>query len=226
MILELKNVRRSFSQAGKTLDVLRGLSFGADRGEFISIMGPSGSGKSTLLQIMGGIDRPSGGSVQIEGKAIETLSDNALSAFRRTKLGYVFQFFNLMPTLTAIDNVSLPLLLDGQSRSKVTARSRELLGFMGLAHREHHYPSQLSGGEMQRVAIARALIADPLVILADEPTGNLDSKTGAGVLELLSQIVRDRKQLLVMVTHDEKAARYGNRLIRINDGQVESDQRL
>ncbi|MEK7690360.1 MAG: ABC transporter ATP-binding protein, partial [Bdellovibrionota bacterium] len=156
--------------------------------------------------ISGGLDRPTSGSVQLDGQAIETYSDDELSAFRRRHLGFIFQFFNLLPTLSALENVALPLLLDGQPLTKIAPKAKELLDMMGLANRFDHRPDQLSGGEMQRVAIARALVTDPLLILADEPTGNLDSKTGKAVLELLARLVRERNQTILMVTHDPRAA--------------------
>jgi putative ABC transport system ATP-binding protein len=189
-------------------------------------MGPSGSGKSTLLHLIGGLDRPTTGSIEIDGEPIQSFTDNELSAFRRRRLGFIFQFFNLLPTLTAIENVALPLLLDGKSMSSISGKASELLTLMGLGHRMHHRPDQLSGGEMQRVAICRALVTDPLLILADEPTGNLDTKTGTIVLELLAKIAKERGNSIVMVTHDPRAAGYGTRLIRLKDGLIESDAQV
>lgn len=223
MLLEAKNVRKTFSRGEQTVEALRGLTLRIDRAQFISIMGPSGSGKSTLLHLLGGLDRPTSGSVRFEGTGIETLSDSQLAAFRRRRLGFIFQFFNLLPTLNALENVMLPCLLDGQPRGKTEPKAKELLQTVGLGKRMHHRPAQLSGGEMQRVAIARALVADPLLILADEPTGNLDSKTGAKVLELMHEIVRAKGHTIVMVTHDPNAASHGNRLIHLKDGVLESD---
>jgi putative ABC transport system ATP-binding protein len=227
MLLNVRDVTRRYSRDGNLgVDALRGASFSIDRGEFVSIIGPSGSGKSTLLHLIGGLDRPSTGSIEIDGQPIQSFNDNDLSAFRRRRLGFVFQFFNLLPTLSAIENVALPLLLDGKSMSSVSGRAKELLALMGLDSRMNHRPDQLSGGEMQRVAIARALVTDPLLILADEPTGNLDSKTGTVVLELLARIARERGNSIVMVTHDPRAASYGTRLIQLRDGRIESDQRV
>ena len=212
------------SEAIEPVHALRGVSLPIPRGQFASIMGPSGSGKSTLLHLIGGLDRPSAGSVEIDGQAIETFSDAELSAFRRRRLGFIFQFFNLLPTLTALENVALPLPARRPADARRSRpRALELLGQMGLGARAEHRPDQLSGGEMQRVAIARALVADPLLILADEPTGNLDSKTGDAVLELLAQLARDRGHTILMVTHDSRAASFGDRLIRLRDGVVESD---
>jgi putative ABC transport system ATP-binding protein len=223
MLLETRDVRKTYSRGLTQVSALKGVSLRLDRGQFASIMGPSGSGKSTLLHLVGGLDRPSGGSVILDGQPIETFSDDELSRFRRRKLGFIFQFFNLLPTLTALENVALPLLLDGKSMTEVAPKARELLGLMGIEQRGEHRPDQLSGGEMQRVAIARALVTDPLLILADEPTGNLDTKTGGTVLELLAKMVKERGQTILMVTHDPRAASYGNRLVTLRDGVIESD---
>src|SRR5262249_18641137 len=221
IIVEVKDLKKSYSHGEQETHALRGVSLQIRQGEFTSIMGPSGSGKSTLMHLIGGLDRASGGQIAIDGKAIEKFSDDELSAFRRRKLGFIFQAFNLLPTLTALENVALPMLLDGQSMASVHKKAAELLDFMGLGHRLTHRPDQLSGGQMQRVAIARALVTDPLLILADEPTGNLDSETGASMLTLLSRLVRERGQTVVMVTHDLKAASYGTRLVRVCDGRIE-----
>lgn len=223
IVLEATGLTKSYRQGEQPVDVLRNVSVSLKRGQFTSVMGPSGSGKSTLLHLLGGLDRPSAGSIRLDGQALEKFSDNELSAFRRRKLGFIFQFFNLLPTLSALENVALPLLLDGKSISKIAPQATALLEQMGLKHRIHHRPDQLSGGEMQRVAIARALITDPLLILADEPTGNLDSKTGKTVLELMAKMAREQGHTILMVTHDVKAASYGDRLITLRDGQVESD---
>ncbi len=223
MLLEARDVRKSYTRGHQQVDALRGVSLSVERGQLVSIMGPSGSGKSTLLHIIGGLDRPTGGSVQLDGQAIESYGDDEMSAFRRRRLGFIFQFFNLLPTLSALENVALPMLLDGKPISQVGPRARELLVMMGLEKRAEHRPDQLSGGEMQRVAIARALVTDPLLILADEPTGNLDTKTGTTVLELLKKMVRERGQTILMVTHDPRAASYGTRLVTLRDGLIESD---
>lgn len=222
-IVEVKELKKIYTHGTQETHALRGVSLNINQGEFTSIMGPSGSGKSTLLHLMGGLDRPTAGSILIDGKAIEAFSDDELSAFRRRKLGFIFQAFNLLPTLTAAENVALPLLIDGVPMAKAQKKVEELLDFMQLAHRMHHRPDQLSGGQMQRVAIARALVTDPLLILADEPTGNLDSETGTQVLALLSRLVREKGQTVVMVTHDTKAASFGTRLVRFRDGRIEAD---
>ena len=224
-LLETHDLRKTYRRGKLKLDVLRGIDVKIHAGEFVAVIGPSGSGKTTFMQLLGALDRPTSGSVQVDGQRLETWSDGQLSRFRRRKLGFIFQFFNLIPTQTAEENVALPLLLDGQSYAKVIPAARELLDRMGLAERAKHRPGELSGGEMQRVAIARALIANPLLVLADEPTGNLDSKTGTIVLELFRAIVKERGQTVVMVTHDARAADYSDRVIVMRDGLVECEQR-
>ncbi len=224
MLYQVKDLKKSYHRGDQTVHALRGVNLEIPSGQFVSIMGPSGSGKSTLLHLLGGLDRPTSGQVLIHDQGIESLSDHDLSLFRRRKLGFIFQFFNLLPTLSALENVALPQLLDGKSISEIEPRAKQLLEQIGMGHRLHHKPDQLSGGEMQRVAIARALISDPVVLLADEPTGNLDSKTGESVLELLAQMVKTTQKSIVMVTHDSKAASYGNRLIKLRDGNIESDE--
>ncbi len=222
MLLQVQQIEKSY-QNGE-IQILKGVSLEVKQGEFISIMGPSGSGKSTLLQIIGGLDTPTAGSILVGTQRLELLGDTDLSLFRRRKLGFIFQFFHLVPTLTALENVALPCLLDGQNLNAVEKKAKDLMEFLGVAHRLQHHPFELSGGEMQRVAIARALIADPLLLLADEPTGNLDSKTGENVLSLLQKLSQEKKQTIIMVTHDQKAAQYGTRIVRFRDGTIESDQ--
>jgi len=222
-LLRAEALKKSYSRGDQTVEALKGVDLSIAPGQFVSIMGPSGSGKSTLLHLMGGLDRPTSGKVILNGEAIERLNDRELSLFRRRKLGFIFQFFNLLPTLSALENVALPLLLDGKPMSEIEARAKELLSTMGMEKRIQHKPDQLSGGEMQRVAIARALMSDPLLILADEPTGNLDSKTGESVLTLLSDLVKTTGKTVVMVTHDPNAASFGDRQIRVRDGLIESD---
>lgn len=226
VLLQTLDLKKTYSRGEQNVDALRGVSLSLNSGEFVSIIGPSGSGKSTLLHLIGGLDHPSSGSISLRGQEIQKYSDAELSLFRRRSLGFIFQFFNLLPTLTALENVALPVLLDGKKLSEVAHKANDLLNWMGLKNRADHRPHQLSGGEMQRVAIARALITDPALILADEPTGNLDSKTGESVLELLGRMVRERGHTLMMVTHDSKAASHGTRLIRLRDGLVESDERV
>ncbi len=222
-VLEARDLRKAYARGDQKVEALRGVSLSLARGDFASVMGPSGSGKSTFMHLIGALDRPTSGEVLIHGESIASYSDDRLSAFRRRKLGFIFQFFNLLPTLSAIENVAFPLLLDGHPLAEVTPKARELLKMMNLEKRLDHRPDQLSGGEMQRVAIARALVSDPVLLLADEPTGNLDTKTGATVLELLATLARERGHTILMVTHDPKAAGYGNRAIRLRDGLIESD---
>jgi putative ABC transport system ATP-binding protein len=225
-LLEVRGLKKTYAQGKQAVDVLRGVDVTVEKGEFVAVVGPSGSGKTTLLQLVGGLDRPSAGNVTIGGESIETFSDARLSAFRRRKLGFVFQFFHLLPTLTAEENVCLPLLLDGESFSKVAPAASRLLDRVGLGHRKDHRPDQLSGGEMQRVAIARALVGDPVLVLADEPTGNLDSKNGKLILELFRDTVKERGQTVVMVTHDPRAAALADRVIGLRDGLVDQGEAL
>ncbi len=226
MLLKLQNVTKTYLSGEQPVEALKNISLEIGSGQFVSIMGPSGSGKSTLLHLMGGLDRPTSGRVIVNDQAIETLSDDEVSKFRRRNLGFIFQFFNLLPTLTALENVALPRLLENHKMKDITPRATELLKMMNLGNRLDHRPNQLSGGEMQRVAIARALLSKPLLILADEPTGNLDSKTGESILNLLSNMVRENGQTVVMVTHDLNAASYGTRLIKFRDGSIASDQMI
>jgi len=223
-LLETRGLKKTYPQGKQSVEVLRGIDVTVDKGEFVAVVGPSGSGKTTFMQLVGGLDRPSAGSVRLGGESIDTFSDAKLSAFRRKKLGFVFQFFHLLPTLSAEENVCLPLLLDGAPYAKVAPAAASLLERVGLGARKHHRPDQLSGGEMQRVAIARALIADPILILADEPTGNLDSKTGTLVLELFRDTVKERGQTVIMVTHDPRAAKLADRVIAMRDGVIERDE--
>ena len=186
-------------------------------------MGPSGSGKSTLLHLIGGLDRPTSGDVLVDQRLISQMADDQVTLFRRTKIGFVFQFFNLLPTLTALENVTLPLVLDGRAKAEADQKSEFLLAKVGLEQRKNHLPEELSGGEIQRIAIARALAFNPPILLADEPTGNLDSKTGESVLALLRQINRDDGCTVVIVTHSREAACHGDRKIFLRDGSVEKD---
>jgi putative ABC transport system ATP-binding protein len=196
-----------------------------DGGQFVAVVGPSGSGKSTLLHLLGALDSPDSGSVRFDGEEIATMSDNEQSDFRRHKVGFIFQFFNLLPTLSAWENVALPKLLDGQRLRSVRPDAVRLLQAVGLGNRIDHHPAQLSGGQMQRVAVARALMMDPPLILADEPTGNLDSATGAAIVELLQSLAHDRgiDRSVVMVTHDVEAASAADRIITLQDGALNSD---
>ncbi|MDO9041758.1 MAG: ABC transporter ATP-binding protein [Desulfocapsaceae bacterium] len=221
-MIELKNASKQYRQGGREIVALRDISLHIGKGEFLSIMGPSGSGKSTLLNLMGGLDQPTSGEVFINNRPLHNISDNELTLIRRRHVGYIFQFFNLLPLLTAAENVGLPLLLDGIPFSRIKPMAVALLEKVGLGQRIEHRPEQLSGGEMQRVAIARALITTPAVILADEPTGNLDSHTSEEIF-LLLKALNDQGQTIVIVTHDSKAAAYGTRIITLKDGALAED---
>jgi len=218
-MIELKNVHKVYPMGEVSVPALRGINLTIHPGEFVAIMGPSGSGKSTLMHLLGCLDLPSDGVVQLDGKDITKLDEDTLAQIRGKKVGFVFQTFNLIPTLTAQENVELPLFFQGVPREKRRARAAELLRKVGLDGRLHHRPAQLSGGERQRVAIARALANDPEVILADEPTGNLDSESGKAILELLAQLHREGKTI-ILVTHNPEAAAYAQRIVRIRDGRL------
>ncbi len=220
VVVEARGVRKSYVQGETRFTALDGVDLRVSRGEFVCLMGKSGSGKSTLLHLVGGLEKPDGGEILVEGQSISGFSDEHLSRFRRTRLGFVFQFFNLIPTLNALENVALPRLLEGEGMAQVETKARELLKRMDLGHRLEHKPNQLSGGEMQRVALARALVSDPALILADEPTGALDSKTSDTVLTLLRSLAVENGQAILMVTHDNKAASFGSRLVRMQDGRL------
>ncbi len=224
-MLELTGVVKEYRIGEQPVRALDGIDLRIEAGEFTSIIGPSGSGKSTLLHLLGALDSPDSGSITFDGNEIGALGDDAQSEFRRHRVGFVFQFFNLLPTLTAWENVAIPKLLDGKGLRKAKPRALELLDLVGLADRAEHRPAEMSGGQMQRVAVARALIMDPPLILADEPTGNLDSKTGAAILELFGRIA-DGGTGIVMVTHDMGAVRYCDRVITLRDGRIGSDERM
>jgi len=217
------DVRKAYRQGENEIVALAGVSIDIPRGAFAAIMGPSGSGKSTLLHLMGGLDRPSSGELLVDGRLVGQMADDEVTLFRRTNIGFVFQFFNLLPTLTALENVTLPLVLDGRSKHEADQRAALLLGKVGLEKRRHHLPEALSGGEIQRIAIARALAFNPPILLADEPTGNLDSKTGQDVLSLLRQINQEHGSTVVMATHSPEAAYCADRTIFLRDGRVERE---
>ena len=225
-MMQLQAVTKVYKQGLRTVNALSGVSLTIEAGEFVSIMGPSGSGKSTLMHLLGALDTPSTGKVYFQNRELQSLNDSDLSQLRRTQIGFVFQFFNLLPTLTAAENVALPLLLSGQRRSIALKPARAGLERVGLGERADHFPDELSGGEMQRVAIARALVIQPEAVLCDEPTGNLDSANSAAILELLRGLPEAGRRSVVMVTHDAQAAAYGDRIIHIKDGLVDSEERL
>ena len=219
-MISVRDVHKVFRQGEAEVRALAGVTLDIAAGEFVSIMGPSGSGKSTLLHLMGGLDLPTAGEIVIEGTPISRMSDDEITIFRRRKIGFVFQFFNLLPTYSAEENVALPLLLDRRRPRDVRDRVGAALDLVGLGHRRRHRPDELSGGEMQRVAIARALVIDPVLILADEPTGNLDTRTGEQILGLIRDANRARGCTVVLVTHDTRAAGFAARTITLEDGRV------
>jgi len=212
------NVSKSFPMGESSVDVLKDINLTIKKCEFVSLMGPSGSGKSTLLYLLGGLDKPTSGKIQINGKELSSMNDNDESIMRRRNMGFVFQFYNLVPNMSVAENIMLPVLLDGKKSKDYKKRLEEILSIVGLADRKHHKPSELSGGQQQRVAVARALMNDPNIILADEPTGNLDSKSGTEILQLLKEINQSSGKTIVMVTHSLEAAQYGNRIINLKDG--------
>ncbi|MBK7600221.1 MAG: ABC transporter ATP-binding protein [Acidobacteria bacterium] len=222
-MIQLENVTREYGD-GKLVHALDGVSLTIDRGERVAVMGPSGSGKSTLLNLICGLDEPTSGVIRIDGADIAGLDDDARTRLRREKIGMIFQTFNLLPTLSATENVALPLRLQGLSRRDAETRANSMLGKVGLAGRSSHRPDELSGGERQRVAIARALIFDPPILLADEPTGNLDSHTGEEILTLLDNLHREYNTTVLMVTHNEEAAAYCDRVLRLRDGRVVKEE--
>jgi putative ABC transport system ATP-binding protein len=218
-VLALRGVTKAYGEGDARVQVLHGLDLEVAAGEFVAIMGPSGSGKSTLLNILGCLDRPTGGAYLLDGEDVARLSDDRLSLIRNGRIGFIFQSYNLIAQLTVLENVKVPLLYRARGRGGEGRRPEDLLATVGLSHRLTHRPSQLSGGECQRVAIARALVNDPILILADEPTGNLDSKTGAEVLELLEGLHRQGRTI-VLITHDAAVARRAGRTVRLQDGRL------
>ena len=224
MILSARNIHRKYQQGSSALHILKGVDLDINEGDVLSLVGPSGAGKSTLLHILGGLDKPNEGDVLLDGKNVYTISDAERSRIRNLQVGFVFQFYHLLPEFTALENVALPALItSGTGKSQAaTLRARELLEKVGLKDRVTHRPQELSGGEQQRVAIARALINKPKIVFCDEPTGNLDSKSGEAIIELLLDLSKIQRQTLVIVTHDEKIAARSSRIIYIKDGKLES----
>ena len=222
-ILEATQLWKRYKLGEHPVNALAGVDFAVERGDFVAIMGPSGSGKSTLLHLLGGLDRPSDGEIALAGLRLSVLDDDRATLARRHNVGFVFQFYNLLPTLTAEENITLPLIIDGQNPAKFRERVDSLLKLVGLTDRRHHKPDQLSGGEQQRVAIARALVTQPAIVLADEPTGNLDSKTGTAIMELLRRSRDELRQTIIIVTHDPRAAAYADRVVVLRDGQIHHD---
>jgi putative ABC transport system ATP-binding protein len=219
-ILQASQLRKEYRMGEHRVHALSGVDFQVEKGEFIAIMGPSGSGKSTLLHLLGGLDSPTGGNIILVNQPLTKLSERKATLARRHNVGFVFQFFNLLPLLSAEENILLPVIIDGKDTRKYKDRLNNLLDLVGLADRRQHKPDQLSGGEQQRVAVARALITEPAILLADEPTGNLDSRTGTAIMELLRRSCNELKQTVIVVTHDAKAAAYADRVIFLRDGVV------
>jgi len=220
-VIRLAQVTKIYTVGDTEVRAVDRVSLDIPTGEFVALMGPSGCGKTTLLNLIGGIDRPTAGEVWLDGLRLDRLPENRLARLRRSAIGIVFQFFNLLPTLTAWENVAMPLLLDGLPMPEIAARVARRLDQVGLAHRAQHWPHELSGGEQQRAAVARATVADPRVILADEPTGNLDSATGGAVLELLANLHRRDRLTIVLATHNLEAARRARRIFHLRDGAIE-----
>ena len=220
-MIRLEQITKVYSLGGVDVRAVDGVTLGIAQGEFVALVGPSGCGKTTLLNLMAGIDRATSGEVWLDGERLDRLSDDRLTRLRRTRLGIVYQFFNLLPTLTAWENVAIPLLLDGLLSNEIEARVARQLERVGLTHRARHWPHELSGGEQQRLAIARAIVAEPRVVLADEPTGNLDSVVGGAVLELLQELNREGRQTIILATHSQEASRQAGRIVRLRDGKIE-----
>ena len=221
-ILEVKSLTKKYGKGEAEVVALDSVSFQVEKGEFVAIVGASGSGKSTLMHLLGGVDRPDGGSVLVDGHNLYDLNESELAIFRRRNIGIVYQFYNLIPTLTADENIQLPCLLDNRKVDK--KRLKEILDTIGLTERKNHLPSELSGGQQQRVSIGRSLINDPALILADEPTGNLDSQSSQEVMDLLKLANKQYNQTLIVITHDEKIALQADRIITIGDGKIMSDE--
>ncbi len=225
-ILEAKALRKIFHLGEHTVHALDGVDFAIEKGEFVALMGRSGSGKSTLLHLIGGLDRPTDGEVTLAGMQLSLLDDDKVTLVRRRNIGFIFQFFNLLPTLSTEENVALPLTIDGKDLNAYQEQISTLLRHVGLEGRRHHKPDQLSGGEQQRVAIARALVTQPSIVLADEPTGNLDSKNSTAIMELLRRSCDELQQTIIIVTHDPRAAAYADRAVFLRDGLVAKELRF
>ncbi|MBU2600614.1 MAG: ABC transporter ATP-binding protein [Actinobacteria bacterium] len=223
--VEVEGLRKAFGAGDTRVEALHGVDLKVEHGEFLAVMGPSGSGKSTLLHLIGGLDRASGGVVIVGGEDLASLDDDSLTLLRRRRIGFVFQVFNLLPILTAEGNVALPLVIDGIDEKEAARRAVAAMESVDISHRRSHRPSELSGGEQQRVAVARALVTEPVLILADEPTGNLDSASGDHVIAILRRLADERRQTILMVTHDPRDAAAADRVITLKDGRVADEQR-
>lgn len=225
-VIQCENIVKNFNTPGIENAVLKGISLKVKEADFVSIVGPSGSGKSTLLYILGGLDKPTEGKVMINDNDLYKLKDRKLSKIRRENIGFIYQFYNLMPNLTVMENILVPVLIRKEKASKYKSKVQELLEVVGLEEKENSKPSELSGGQQQRVAIVRALINDSDIILADEPIGNLDSKSGKEIMELLKMINRQYQKTIIQVTHSMDATKYGTRLITLKDGMIEQDEKI
>ncbi|MCA2999539.1 MAG: ABC transporter ATP-binding protein [Rhodocyclaceae bacterium] len=219
-LVEIKNLAKSYTRGDQDVPVLRDITLNIERGDFISLMGPSGSGKSTLLNLIAGIDKPTGGILRIDGEDISKLSEGELADWRASNIGFIFQFYNLMPVLTAYENVELPLLLTNLSRSERRERIEMTLNMVGLSDRMDHYPNELSGGQQQRVAIARAIVTDPTILVCDEPTGDLDKQSASDVLNMLKELNSTLGKTIIMVTHDAHAAEAARRIVVLEKGEL------
>ena len=219
-LIQLSGVSKNYRKGRETVRVLEGINLAIDKGDFVGLMGPSGSGKTTLLNLLGGLDKPTEGVVEVDGKAISKLSPGALAKWRSSNIGFIFQFYNLLPVLTAARNVALPLLLTSLPASRRKQHVNTALHLVGLAERASHYPRELSGGQEQRVAIARAIVSDPPILLCDEPTGDLDRTTADEIMALLQQLNRDYGKTIVMVTHDPRAASFAHRVLHLDKGEL------
>ncbi|MHB1415330.1 MAG: ABC transporter ATP-binding protein [Chloroflexota bacterium] len=225
-VLEAMGLHKSYQMGAHTVEALAGVDFSIQKGEFVAIMGRSGSGKSTLLHLLGGLERPTSGEVVLAGQPLSALNDDQVTLLRRHKVGFVFQFFHLLPMMTAEENIALPIIIDGKDPRRYKGRLEALLDLVGIGDRRRHRPDQLSGGEQQRVALARALLTEPAIVLADEPTGNLDSKTGTAIMELLRRSCDELGQAMIAVTHDPRAAAFADRAVFLGDGRVIAETRL
>ena len=224
-LIKLENIRKSYPLGDGFLEILKGISLTIEQGEFVAIMGPSGSGKSTLMNILGCLDKPSGGKYWLEGEEVEKLSSDQLATIRNKKIGFVFQGFNLLSRTSAVENVELPMVYAGVDDKTRHRKAIKALKAVGLEGRMHHQPNQLSGGQQQRVTIARALVTEAPIIFADEPTGNLDTKTSIEVMELFTKFNKELNRTIILVTHEEDIARYADRIIKVVDGEIKSDKR-
>lgn len=223
-VIQIRNITRNFHLGQEIVKVLKGIDLDIERGEYVAFMGPSGSGKSTLMNLLGCLDTPTAGQYILNGKDVSKMSDDELAEIRNKEIGFVFQTFNLLPRTTALDNVALPMVYAGATKSQRNARAEQVLTDVGLADRMDHKPNQLSGGQRQRVAVGRALVNNPSIILADEPTGNLDSKTSVEIMHLFDEI-HSQGNTVILVTHEEEIAEHAHRIIRLRDGIIESDER-